>query len=128
LSEWDLRPTGVEQLPHLLAVLTQGQMEAGGARGVGNVRTDFGGDDIHRALTEGGWRVTAEQTVEAVDMQDADWEIAACLDYVDDPARMSALPTDNRRLVTTQAELIRATARDRDNTALPVHTVVAERG
>jgi SAM-dependent methyltransferase len=124
-SEWDLRPTAVGQVPHLLAVLTQGQIEAGGSRGEGNVRTVFGRDDIYRAMTEAGWTVQRSESVEAVGMQDADWEIAACLDYVDDPARMSALPKDIRRLVSTQSDVIRATAQDRGNAALPVRTVVA---
>jgi len=38
-SEWDLRPRELSQLPHLLAVLGQGTVEAGGSRGEGNVRT-----------------------------------------------------------------------------------------
>jgi SAM-dependent methyltransferase len=126
-SEWDLRPDSVEQVPHLLAVLTQGQIEAAGSRGEGNVRTVFGREDVYRAVAEAGWTVQSSRTVEAAGMQDADWEIAACLDYVDDPHRMSALPRDIRRLVTTQADVIRATARDRGNTALPVHTLVATR-
>ncbi|QUQ64753.1 class I SAM-dependent methyltransferase [Kutzneria sp. CA-103260] len=60
-------------------------------------------------------------------MQDADWEIAATLDYVADTAHMSALPTEIRRLVTTQADLIRATARPRGNPALPAYSVTAAR-
>ncbi|MEV6607670.1 methyltransferase domain-containing protein [Kutzneria sp. NPDC051319] len=125
-SEWDLRPTAVEQTPHLLAVLTQGQIEAAGSRGQGNVRTVFGRDDVYRALAEAGWTVQDSHTVVADGMQDADWEIAACLDYVDDHERMSVLPNDIRRLVVTQADVISATARDRGNAALPVLTIVAE--
>jgi hypothetical protein len=94
--------------------------------GLGNVRTVFGRDDVHRALAKAGWTVAAEQTVAAVGMQDADWEIAACLDYVDSHPRMSALPMDVRGLVRTQADVIRATARDRGNAALPVRTLVAD--
>src|SRR5262249_14261401 len=90
-SEWDLRPTAVEQLPHLLAVLTQGQLEAGGSHGQGNVRTVFGRDDIDRALTEAGWRVENTAIVDAHGMQDADWEIAAALELAADDHRMSLL-------------------------------------
>jgi SAM-dependent methyltransferase len=126
-SEWDLRPTAVEQVPHLLAVLAQGQIEAAGSYGDGNVRTVFGRDDIHCALADAGWHAERTETVDADDMQDADWEIAACLDYVSDNDRMAALPTQVRRLVATQADLIRATARDRGNAALPAYTIVAGR-
>ena len=126
-SEWDLRPASAEQVPHLLAVLTQGLIEAGGSRDDGNVRTVFGRDDVRRALAEAGWSVAAEHTVAATGMQDADWEIVECLDYVDDPDRMKALAKDIRGLVTTQADLIRATARDRGNAALPLYTLVATR-
>ena len=41
--------------------------------------------------------------------------------------RMAALPTQFRRLVAAQADLIRATARDRGNAALPAYTIVAGR-
>lgn len=125
LSEWDLRPTTVEQVPHLLAVLAQGQIEAGGSRGDGNIRTVFGRDDLHRAAADAGWRIGTTATVEATGMQDADWEIAATLDYVGDTARMSALPAEIRRLVATQADLLRATARPRGNPALPAYSVTA---
>ena len=126
-SEWDLRPGSVSQVPHLLAVLTQGLCEAAGSRGDGNVRTLFGRDEVQRALVSAGWRVAAAETVDATGMQDADWEIAACLAYVGDPDRMAALPADVRRLVATQADLIRATARPHGNAALPAYTVVAGR-
>jgi len=125
LSEWDLRPTTVEQVPHLLAVLVQGQIEAGGSRGDGNVRTVFGRDDLHRAAADAGWRTETSATVEANGLQDADWEIAATLDYVGDTARMSALPVEIQRLVATQADLLRATARPRGNPALPAYSVTA---
>jgi SAM-dependent methyltransferase len=125
LSEWDLRPTSVEQVPHLLAVLAQGQIEAGGSRGEGNIRTVFGRDDLHRAAEDAGWRIEAAQTVEATGMQDADWEIAAILDYVSDTERMSALSDEVRRLVATQADLIRATARSAGNPALPAYSLTA---
>ena len=126
-SEWDLRPTSVDQLPHLLAVLTQAQIEAGGSHGDGNVRTLFGRDDVHRALADAGWHVDTERTVEATGMHDGSWEIATCLDYVADPDRMATLPAEIRRLVATQADLIRATARDHGKAALPVYTINAGR-
>lgn len=40
-TEWDLTPTSDDQLAHLLAVLIQGQIEAAGSHGQGNVRTPF---------------------------------------------------------------------------------------
>ena len=116
-SEWDLRPTAVEQVPHLLSVLVQAQIEAGGSRGNGNVRTLFGLDDVHRVIADAGWQVDATQTVDATGMHDADWEIAIALDYVSDHDRMAALPAEIRQLVATQADLIRVTARERGNAA-----------
>ena len=76
-------------------------------------------------MIEAGWAAQSSHTGAAAGMQEADREIAAGLDYVDGPARMSALPKDIRRLVGTRSDVIHATATDRGNVALPVHTVVA---
>lgn len=84
-AEWDLRPGSVRQLPHLLAVLVQGQIEAAGARDIGNVRTPFSRQCLLRELAATGWRITAERTVDTTGMQDADWEITAALEAVADP-------------------------------------------
>lgn len=66
-------------------MLTQGLIEAGGSRGDGNVRCLFDRDAVRRVLDDAGWLVRTEQTVDSTGMQDADWEIAACLAYAAAP-------------------------------------------
>jgi SAM-dependent methyltransferase len=126
VAEWDLRPHTVDQLPHLLAVLIQGQIEAGGARGDGNVRTPFSRETLLRAVAEAGWSLRSDETVSATDLQDADWEVAAALRMVADEARLATLPGPLRDLVTSQADVLRAVALDRGNEPLASCSVTAD--
>jgi SAM-dependent methyltransferase len=126
-SEWDLVPRDGDQLPHLLAVLIQGQFEAAGSRGDGNVRTPFSRETLLRALEATGWRVTSQHTVHDPAMHDADWEIGSCLHIASDEARLALLPDAVREFVGSQVDVLRAIARDRANAPLPAYTVTAER-
>lgn len=51
-TEWDLTPASGDQLAHLLAVLIQGQTEAAGTHGQGNVRTPLSRERLLRRSTE----------------------------------------------------------------------------
>jgi ubiquinone/menaquinone biosynthesis C-methylase UbiE len=124
-AEWDPRPTSLEQLPHLLAVLIQGQIEAAGARGGGNIRTPFSREMLQRHLEAAGWQVTCEQTVDTAAMQDADWEVAAALSIVDQ--RRGQLPVPVRDLVDSLADQLRAIASPAGNLALCSYALTAER-
>jgi SAM-dependent methyltransferase len=126
-SEWDLRPTDSAQLPHLLAVLIQGQVEAGGAGGDGNVRTPTSREAALRTLARTGWEVREEHRVATTELQDADWEIDACLRMVGDARRMGRLAPAVREFVTSQADVLRALAKERGNAPLGTYAVVAER-
>jgi SAM-dependent methyltransferase len=126
-SEWDLLPRDGSQLPHLLAVLIQGQLEAAGSRGDGNVRTPFSREVLLRALAATGWHVTSQHTVHDPAMHDADWEINACLHITSDQARLALLPDAVREFVGSQVDVLRSIARDRGNVPLPAYTVTAER-
>ena len=126
-AEWDLRARGIDQLPHLLAVLIQGQIEAAGARGDGNIRTPFSRETLLRALAETGWSPTSNETVSATGLQDADWEVAAALAMAADEARLAALPGPVRDLVTSQADVLRAIAAASGNEPLASCSVTADR-
>ncbi|MFJ8311697.1 MULTISPECIES: class I SAM-dependent methyltransferase [unclassified Streptomyces] len=124
-TEWDLAPRSTDQLPHLLAVLIQGQIEASGSRGEGNVRTPFSRESLLRLLPSAGWEAVAEHCVDTAQLQDADWEIDACALLLDSAERMAALPVPVRDLVLSQADVLRAAARKRGNTPLPSYSVTA---
>jgi len=124
-AEWDLRPTRTEQLAHLLAVQIQGQIEAGGARGDGNVRTPFSRETLLRVLIETGWHAEETRTVDATGMHDADWEIGACRAVVDE--RLSDLPGPLRDFVASQVDVLDSVALDGGNEPLPCYSVTATR-
>jgi SAM-dependent methyltransferase len=91
-AEWDLAASGIGQLPHLLAVLIQGQFEAGGSRGDGNVRTPFSRQALLAILAETGWQVDGQRTVDTASLKDADWEVGNCLRLLADENRLGELP------------------------------------
>jgi SAM-dependent methyltransferase len=124
-AEWDLTPSDAGQLPHLLAVLIQGQIEAGGSHGDGNVRTPFSRQALLAILAGTGWQVDGQRTADTTGLQDADWEIDACLELLDDDGRLAALPPALADLVASQGDLLCQTARDGGNVPLPCYSVSA---
>ena len=80
LSEWDLEPRAIDQTAHLLAVLIQGQIEAWKPESTANVRTPYSRETLRRLLAETGWAVESETLIDASELDDAAWEIAACLE------------------------------------------------
>lgn len=123
-AEWELAPTSLRQLPHLLAVLIQGQFEAAGSRGSGNIRTPFSHEALRRVLATTGWRVVADEAMDTTGLQDADWEIAAALAMLDE--RRSLVPDAVRDLVDSLADQLRATAGRSGNPPLPSYAITAE--
>jgi SAM-dependent methyltransferase len=74
-AEWDLVPTALEQVPHLLAVLIQGQSVDPGS----NVRTPLSREQTLQVVAEAGWTVTDEIALDTSTMHDARWEIEMAL-------------------------------------------------
>ncbi|MER5812846.1 class I SAM-dependent methyltransferase [Streptomyces sp. NPDC002033] len=124
-AEWDLAPRSVEQLPHLLAVLIQGQIEAGGSRGEGNVRTPFSRESLLRILPAAGWNPVPGQAVDTTALQDGDWEVDACVTLLDDANRMAELPQTVQDLVLSQADVLRHLAKCHGNMPLPAYSLIA---
>ncbi|MEU6938237.1 methyltransferase domain-containing protein [Streptomyces rubiginosohelvolus] len=124
-TEWDVTPTSGDQLAHLLAVLIQGQIEAAGSRGQGNVRTPFSREELLRLLPEAGWAAEGSEPVDTQGLQDGDWEVAACLDLVGAEEHLASLPEPVRRLVLSQADVLRAVAVERGNRPLAAYSVTA---
>ncbi|MEU5592849.1 class I SAM-dependent methyltransferase [Streptomyces sp. NPDC020298] len=124
-TEWDLTPTSGDQLAHLLAVLIQGQFEAAGSHSEGNVRTPFSREGLLRLLPEAGWTADGSGSVDTEELQDGDWEIAACLDLAGTEERLAVLPEPVRQLVLSQADVLRALAKPRGNRALGAYSVTA---
>ncbi|MFB7456056.1 class I SAM-dependent methyltransferase [Streptomyces sp. NPDC056188] len=124
-TEWDMTPASDGQLAHLLAVLIQGQIEAAGSRGEGNVRTPFSREALLRLLPEAGWTADGSGPVDTGELQDGDWEVAACLELAGSQERLAVLPEPVRQLVLSQADVLRALAKPRGNRALAAYSVTA---
>ncbi|MEU7381055.1 MULTISPECIES: methyltransferase domain-containing protein [unclassified Streptomyces] len=124
-TEWDMTPASDGQLAHLLAVLIQGQIEAAGSRGQGNVRTPFSREALLRLLPEAGWTADGGGPVDTGELQDGDWEVAACLELAGSQERLAVLPEPVRQLVLSQADVLRALAEPRGNRALAAYSVTA---
>ncbi|MFJ4597176.1 class I SAM-dependent methyltransferase [Kitasatospora sp. NPDC088861] len=124
-AEWDLAPCSADQLPHLLAVLIQGQIMASGSRGEGNVRTPFSHASLLRVLAATGWDPVPGQPVDTTALQDGDWEVDACTALLDTVDRMAELPQPVLDLVLSQADVLRSLAKDHGNTPLPAYSLTA---
>ncbi|THA80297.1 class I SAM-dependent methyltransferase [Streptomyces sp. A0592] len=124
-TEWDLTPTSDDQLAHLLAVLIQGQTEAAGSHGQGNVRTPFSRECLLRLLPDADWTADGSKPVDTRELQDGDWDITACLDLVERDDHLAVLPEPVRQLVLSQTDVLRAIAKPRGNRALAAYSVTA---
>lgn len=124
-TEWDLTPSCGDQLAHLLAVLIQGQIEAAGSHGEGNIRTSFSREALLRLLPEAGWTADGDGPVDTDALQDADWEITACLDLITGGERLAALSEPVRQLVLSQSDVLRAVAAPHGNRPLAAYWVTA---
>ncbi|MFB6890172.1 methyltransferase domain-containing protein [Kitasatospora sp. NPDC056327] len=124
-TEWDLTPSSGDRLAHLLAVLIQGWIEAAGSHGEGNIRTPFSRETLLRLLPEVGWTADGDGWADTDGLQDADWEITACLDLIDGGERLATLPEPVRHLVLSQTDVLRAIAAPHGNHPLAAYWVTA---
>lgn len=123
LAEWSLTPHAMEQVPHLLAVLIQGQLEAAGTASGGNVRTPVSVATMRRIVTAAGWRITELAPTRTRHLQDADWEIALALGV----AEIADAPPRVKAFAAQQVELLLALRGNRGNRPLPGYRLLAER-
>ena len=74
-AEADIRIEAIEQLPHLLAVLIQAQIESVKAKSEANIRTLVARDDALRLMERAGWQIVEETRIVEPELQDGEWEI-----------------------------------------------------
>ncbi|GHJ48237.1 SAM-dependent methyltransferase [Catellatospora sp. TT07R-123] len=110
-SEWDLTPRTLAQVPHHLAVLAQAQLGID----AGNIRTPLSRARA-AALTEAGWRIVADESVDSRGLQDGGWEVDVC--RAEESAGRSSF-------VASQLDVIRSMAESGDVMSLDSYTVVA---
>lgn len=126
LAEWDLQPRHMAQLPHLLAVSIQAQIEAFKESSTANVRTPLAVSEVKALLDMAGWKVAAEELLDAPDLQDADWEIRAALAALEEVPRLG-IPSRCQAWLDTQGDLLRTMARPSGNRPLGCYALTAVR-
>lgn len=120
-AEWDLQPRSLEQVAHLLAVVIQGEVEAFKPTSLANIRTPFSRTRFKTLLGETGWTLVEEQTVETDGLQDADWEIQACL-----RSSVEEAPPELAAWVEAQVEVLNELAVPSGNRPLNSYSILAE--
>lgn len=112
-AEWDTRITAIEQLPHFLAVLIQSQVECFKETSLSNVRTLLTPDDAARLAENAGWRMIKEGMIHSPELQDGRWESDMTLaNYPVDLDEISGIPPKFKSLIQSQADLLKAAARN----------------
>ena len=124
-AEYDLQISHIEQLPHLLAILIQGQVESFRTTSDANVRTPLEREHLVRILTKSGWRVDTEKTIDSPSLQDADWEIKYCVSAAIPNALSMNLPSKFTAFLDTQITLLQRIAKQNGNRPLSCYSVTA---
>lgn len=124
-AEWDMEPKSIAQLPHMLAVLIQGQIEAFKDESDANVRSPLSRDQFLRILERSGWSLVQESTIESPRLQDADWEIAHCLATALPTAQTLNLPTRFFTLLEGQVDVLKRVAQPSGNLPLSCYSLQA---
>lgn len=126
-AEWDTVPRSQDQIPHLLAILIQGQVEALKTSSQSNVRTPFTVSQIKRLLSESGWTFTKGSYPSTEGLQDSDWEIDECCANSLHQAAALNLSARHQTLLEGQIDLLRQLALPSGNVPLSSVSFVAER-
>lgn len=125
-AEWDTRISKIEQYPHLLAILIQSQYESFKESSQSNVRTLFTPADSLRIAKETDWKLTREQIIQSLGLQDGQWEVEMTLAEYEGEINLLTVPEKLKELLHSEVELLRA-AYDRESIlSLSVFAFVAE--
>ena len=114
-------------MPHFLAVLIQGQIEAFNPKGTANIRSPFTVSQLKQIITDSGWTITHTSSPDTSDIQDADWEIGECLANSLNQAKSLNLPPKHLTLLEGQLDTLRQLAKPTSNSPLDAIALVAER-
>jgi len=124
LAEWDPEPQRIEQVPHLLAALINGQIGHGGTNSEANIRTPLSRDAMISVIQRAGWDVTRVEAVETDSLQDATWELDLLADALETTAPQE--PDSATSLwLRSQADIALSMAAKRPLSPLPAYAISA---
>lgn len=122
-AEWDLAVESPDQIPHWLAVMVQGLVEASNPDSQANVRTPLASSQMRDLLRGGGWTIAEEQRIDTSGLEDADWEIGMARRLSDND--FERLPVALRTFARTQLALIAEVAKPKGNRPLGAYALLA---
>ncbi|MTD31974.1 class I SAM-dependent methyltransferase [Planomicrobium sp. YIM 101495] len=126
-AEWDVRIQTIEQYPHLLAVLIQAQYEVFKEKSEANVRTLFTPAELQQLITEAGWTITAERSIDSPDLQDGDWEVQQLLaDFETETEALETMPDKLKKLLEAEMNLLKHAAATTPISPLAAFALTAE--
>ena len=126
-SEWDLEPINMDQVPHLLAVLIQGQIGVFKPRSGNNARTLFTRTMLEELLSESGWSIVARRTIDTSGLQNGKWEVSNCLTTSEKEAELLDVPVKYRQYIKTQTDLLTQMTGNGACQSLSTYSIVAAR-
>lgn len=127
LSDWDLIPQSLDALPHLLAVLIQGQVEAFKSDSVANVRTPYSRATLFEILDRNGWTASREQILDSSDLDDGRWEVDACSRDMMREIGALDVPDKFHKLIASQVQILQSLSQGVPVASLPSFSVVGTR-
>ena len=122
-----MAPSKLDQVGHLMAVLIQGQVEAFKKESHANIRTPYSRETLKSILWDTSWNVASESLLDASDLDDGRWEIAACLTESIREAEALHLSPKVQELLRSQVDILRRFDKQGGNRSLPSYSIVAER-
>ncbi len=123
-AEWDLRPQKVEQVPHLLAVMIQGQIESFRQGSEANVRNAFSREHGLDMIEQAGWTILQVFSPDTSDQQDGAWEVADCLRFAGRHLDETDMPGKAKTFVASQVDLLKSYSSQHVR-SLPSYALVA---
>lgn len=126
-AEWDLAPTALAQLPHLIAVLVQGMIEGYQPDSTANVRTPFSRRQLGALLADAGWEITHEFRADTSALDDGAWEVDLALHEALPALATLPIPPSVRDQLRAQGDLLQTLATMPKMAPLPSYALTAQR-
>ena len=109
-AEWDLRPSDLKQLPHLLSALLQVQIRTISEAGPGNIYSLVTSHQARSVAERAGWQLERDRVIgTCADLEDGrTWEIDSAIKMAEELAVGSENDVDgyHRQIVSAEAELL----------------------
>jgi len=126
-SEWDMTPSSMDQVAHMLAISIQGQIGCYNSRAGNNARSPISKLLFEELLVETGWELVSNETLPADGLQNANWEILNCLVSSMKEAELLDMPPKLMQMLRSQTDTLSIIAGNNTNRTLDTYSIVADR-